>query len=169
MMGLLAENQFTITKKLFYEGSILISRDSYGKFAKKVTFVLLGIWLVLFVITLIAKANVLLTLVESVLVTFLCVWINVLMPRSRAKSTFKTLQRQGDLTRIIRFYANHLEAESDNRHEKIPYDQVDDILQSRNLLILVCKDSVGVMLALDGFTVGDAKKVRSIIPYQAKS
>ena len=45
MMALLAENQFTITKKLFYEGSILIFHDSYRKFAKKVTFVLLGIWL----------------------------------------------------------------------------------------------------------------------------
>ena len=168
-MGVLADNKFTITKKLFYEGSVLVSRDSYGKFAKKVTLVLLGIWLVLFAITLIAKANPIFALGELVLVAFLCVWINVLLPRSRAKSNFKALQQQGDLTRIIRFYANHLEAESDNRHEKITYDQVKDILQSRNLLILICNDGVGVMLALGGFTVGDAKKVRSIIPCQAKS
>ena len=163
-MGVLAENRFTITQKLLYEGRLLISRDGYGKFAKKVTLVLIGIWLVLFAAALITKSNPMLALGELLLVAFLCVWINVLLPRSRAKSTFKGLQQQGDLTRIVRFYANYMEAESENRHEKITYDQVENILQGRNLMILICNDGVGVMLALDGFTVGDAKKVRSLIP-----
>ena len=164
MMGLLAENRFTITKKLLYEGSRLLSRDGYGKFAKKVTLVLIGIWLVLFVIALITKSDPMIALGELVLVAFLCVWINLLLPRSRAKSTFKGLQQQGELTRTVRFYANYMEAESENRREKITYDQVENILQGKNLLILICNNGVGVMLALDGFTVGDAKKVRSIIP-----
>ena len=163
MKELLAENQFTITKKLFYEGMSLISRDSYGKFVKKVTIALLGVWLVLFIITLLANGNLIIALGELVLVVFLCVWISIYMPRNRSKRTFKGLQLQGDLTRITRFYADHLEAESDNRQEEIAYDQVKDVLQSRNLLVLVCQNRVGVMLALDGFTVGDAEKVRSII------
>ena len=163
MKELLAENQFTITKKLFYEGMALISRDSYGKFVKKVTIALLGVWLMLFVITLIANANLLLALGELVLVAFLCVWISVYLPRSRSKRTFKGLQMQGDLTRTTRFYADHMEMESENRQEEIAYDQVKDILQGQNLLVLICKNSIGVMLALDGFTVGDAEKVRSIV------
>lgn len=169
MMGLLAENQFTITKKLLYEGRLLISRDGYGKFAKKITLVLIGIWLLLFAVTLITKSNPMLALGELLIVTFLCLWINVFLPKSRVKSAFKGLQQQGDLTRTVRFYASYMEAESENRREKINYDQVEDILQGRNLLVLICNDGVGVMLALDGFTVGDAKKVLSIIPCKAKS
>lgn len=161
MKDLLAENQFTITKKLFYEGMSLISRDSYGKFVKKVTLVLLGIWLVMFVVTLIANGNLLIALGELALVGFLCVWISVYMPRSRSKRTLKGMQ--GDLTRTVRFYTDHFEVESENRQEEISYDQVQNILQGRNLLVLVCQNNVGVMLALDGFTVGDAEKVRSIV------
>lgn len=161
MKDLLAENQFTITKKLFYEGMSLISRDSYGKFVKKVTIALLGVWLVMFAVTLIANANLLIALGELVLVAFLCAWISVYLPRSRAKRTFKGLQ--GDLTRTTRFYADHIEMESENRREEIAYDQVQDILQSRNLLVLICENRIGVMLALDSFTMGDAEKVRSII------
>lgn len=167
MKELLAENQFTITKKLFYEGMFLISRDSYGKFVKRITLVLLGVWLVMFVITLIAKGNLLIALGELVLVAFLCVWISVYMPRSRSKRTFKGMQLQGDLTRITRFYDDHFEVESENRQEEIAYDQVQDILQSQNLLVLICQNRVGVMLALDGFTVGDAEKVRSIVQRSA--
>ena len=161
MKDLLAENRFTITKKLFYEGMALISRDSYGKFVKKMTIALLGVWLVMFIVTLTANANPLIALGELALVAFLCFWISVYLPRSRAKRTFKGLQ--GDLTRTVRFYADRMEMESDNRSEEIAYDQVKDILQSRNLLVLVCKNSIGVMLALDGFTIGDAEKVRNII------
>lgn len=169
MKKLLAENQFTITKKLFYEGMALISRDSYGKFVKKVTIALLGVWLVLFTITLIAKANLLIALGELVLVAFLCAWISVYLPRSRSKRTFKRLQLQGDLTRTTRFYTDHMEMESENRQEEIAYDQVKDILQGQNLVVLICRNHIGVMLALDGFTVGDAEKVRSIIQQEFSS
>ena len=162
-MGILAENKFTITKNLFCEGSLLVSRGSYGKFAKKVTLVLIGIWLMLLIVTFIANSSPIITFGEFLLIVLLCLWINIFMPRSRAKRSFKDLQMQGDLTRTIRFYADHFEAESENRREKIKYDQVKDILQSRNLLIIICSDGVGVMLALDSFTVGDAEKVRSII------
>lgn len=163
MKELLAENQFTITKKLFYEGMALISRDSYGKFVKKVTIVLLAVWLVLFTITLIANGNLLITLGELVLVAFLCLWISVYLPRSRSKRMFKELQQQGNLTRTTRFYTDHMEMKSENRREEIAYDQVKDVLQSQNLVVLICKNRIGVMLTLDGFTVGDAEKVRSII------
>ena len=169
MKELLAENQFTITKKLFYEGMALISRDSYGKFVKKVTIALLGVWLVLFIITLAAKANLLITLGELALVAFLCVWISVYLPRSRSKRTFKELQLQGDLTRTTRFYTDHIEMKSENRREEIAYDQVKDILQGQNLVVLICKNRIGVMLALDGFTVGNAETVRNIIQREFSS
>lgn len=169
MKELLAENQFTITKKLFYEGMSLISRDSYGKFVKKVTIALFGVWLVLFVITLIAKANPLLALGELLIVIFLCLWISVFLPRNRSKRAFKGLQLQGDMTRTIRFYADHLEAESENRQQDIAYDQVQDILQSQNLLVIICQNRVGIMLTLDGFTVGNAEKVCSIIQQKTSS
>ncbi len=162
-MERLAENQFTVTKKLFYEGMRLISRDSYGKFAKKATIFLLGVWLVLFLVILAAKGNVLIGLGELALVGVLCAWLHVFLPRSRARSAFKRLERRGELNRTTRFYSDHFEVESENRREEIGYEQVKDILQSPNLLVLICKNRVGIMLSLEGFTLGDAELVRSLI------
>ena len=43
-MEILAENRFYMTKPLFFEGMARISKDTYGKWAKKFTLVLLLVW-----------------------------------------------------------------------------------------------------------------------------
>ena len=51
-MKLQAENRFTVTRELFLEGMLRVSRDSYGKYAAKCMLVFVAIWAALLIFTL---------------------------------------------------------------------------------------------------------------------
>ena len=85
-----------------------------------------------------------------------------MIPRSNAKRAFRKLlaQSDGDLHRRTHFYEDHLVIGEDTA---IDYSQVTQILTSRHLLILICEDRRGILLLMEGFTVGNAMLVRSQI------
>lgn len=160
----LAINSFTITKSLFYEGMLRVSRESYGKFARKALLVLAGLWLVLLVITLVADGNIFQTLGYLAVMAFAGIWICVIMPRNNAKRAFAKLTAQsGVLERTTCFYEDHLQITAENSITTIEYLQVSQILTSKRLLILTCEDKRGILLLLNGFSVGDAQTIRSLI------
>ena len=158
----IAENSFTITKALFYEGMLRVSRENYGKFAKKALLVLAGLWVILLIITLSTGGAFPQALGYLVILAFAGIWICVVMPRSNAKRAFRKLlaQSDGDLHRRTHFYEDHLVIGEDTA---IDYSQVTQILTSRHLLILICEDRRGILLLMEGFTVGNAMLVRSQI------
>lgn len=165
----IAINSFTITKSLFYEGMLRVSRESYGKFARKALLVLAGLWIVLLFITLIADGNIFPALGYLAVMVFAGIWICVIMPRNNAKRAFAKLAAQsGDLERTTCFYEDHLQITAESSITTIEYLQVSQILISKRLLILTCEDKRGVLLLLSGFSVGDAQTVRSQIEHNKR-
>lgn len=166
----IAENAFTITKSLFYEGMLRVSREGYGKFARKALLVLLGLWLILLVITLATQGGIAQALGYLVVLALAGLWICVAMPRSNAKRAFAQLQTQcdGDMHRVTRFYEDHMEIVTESAVTTIKYAQVTQMLTSKHLLVLTCADKRGILLALDGFSAGNVTIVQTLIE-KAKS
>lgn len=164
-MKLHAENRFTVTKDLFFEGMLRVSRDSYGKYAAKCMLLFAGVWLALLIFTLISggnMGNVFFCLGVVVLIGF---WICVWTPRNHAKKAWKAQQKMyGDsMKRITRFYEDHLEISGDCAEKTVTYDDIKEIKQSKNLIMLICYDKMGIMLSQSGFTQGDAATVEELI------
>lgn len=164
-MERLAENQFTITKGLFMEGMLRISRDSYGKAAAKAMLLVLGLWGAFFLYTLAAGGDVAHALLFLVIIGMAGLWLCEGIPRSNANRAWKVLEGKygSNLHRTTSFYPDHLEIQGEGLEKHISYDQITRILRSRRLLILVCQDKVGILLALDGFTDGNAQQVKALI------
>lgn len=164
-MEVLAENRFTITKSLFFEGMLRISRDGYGKFAKKSMAVLSVLWLALFIFALISGGDVAHALLFLVILALIGWWLCVLMPRSNARRAYRTLEQKsgGQMERVTRFYSDRLEIGDGKAATVIPYSAVLEMKTSRRLLVLTCRDKVGILLALDGFTNGNEETIRALI------
>ena len=91
-MEILAENQFTITKSLYMEGILRLSRDGYGKAARRAMLVILGLWLVFFLYTIAAQGDILHSLGFLVIIGMAGLWLCVGMPRSNAKRLWTVLE-----------------------------------------------------------------------------
>lgn len=160
-----AENRFTVTKDLFMEGMLRVSRDSYGKYAAKCMLVFAAVWAALLVFTLSSggnMGNVLFCLGVVVLIGF---WICVWTPRNHAKKAWKAQQsKYGDsMKRITTFYEDRLEIRGDCAEKTVTYDDIKEIKESKNLILLICYDKMGILLSQTGFTQGNADTVRELI------
>lgn len=164
-MELLAENRFTITKSLFYEGMLRVSRESLGPFVKKVLLVLAVLWTIMAAVTLFYSGSPVYLLVELIVVVLIGVWLCVFVPRNKARRGWAALENRcgTDLDRVTRFYPGYLEIDSGGEETTVFYEDVRQILLSENLLVLICADKVGVLIARDGFVSGDAAAVQTMI------
>lgn len=165
MMETLAENRFTITKALFYEGMLRVSAENYGKLAKKAILVLAAAWLVLAGVALWRRQGLGHVVVEFFVLILVALWIAVYVPRNKARRAFWTMtNKYGDeLERVTRFYEDRLEVEGSGKQKEVFYSEIKQLLPSKNLLVLVCGDGTGIMLKLDGFTHGSEAAVRELI------
>lgn len=163
----IAQNSFTITKALFFEGMLRVSREGYGKFAKKALLALILLWIALLIITLASGGDILHAFGYLAILALIGIWICVVMPRSNAKRAFAKLQAQSDghLQRTTCFFDDYLQITAENAVTTISYSQVTQILTSKHLLILTCADKRGILLLLSGFSTGDAQAVRSQIEH----
>ena len=160
-----AKNRFTITKSLFYEGMLRVFRENLGPFVKKVLLVLAILWAILAAVTLLQSGSPSYALAELAVIVLIGVWLCVFIPRNRARRAWAALEgRCGDnLERNTRFYSSYLEIGSDEDENIVFYKDVRQILLSKNLLILICADKVGVLVARDGFITGDMASARALI------
>lgn len=161
----LAENRFTITKSLFYEGMLRVSRENFGPFAKKVLLVLAILWAMMAAVTLLRSASPIYALVELVVVVLIGVWLCVFVPRNRARRAWTALENRcgADLERVTRFYPGYLEIDSGGEETTVLYEDVRQVLLSKHLLVLTCADRVGVLIVRDGFTTGDTAAAQALI------
>lgn len=164
-MEKLAENQFTITKSLFMEGMLRISRDSYGKAAVKAMLVVLGLWAAFLIYTIAVDGEMTICLGFLILICVAGLWLCVGIPRSNARRSCRALEGKygSDLQRTTSFFPDHLEIRGEGLEKHISYGEIIQIKQSRRLLILVCEDKAGVLIALDGFTKGAVNDVKALI------
>ena len=164
-MELLAENRFTITKSLFYEGMLRVAKENFGPFAKKILLILAVLWAILAAVTLVFSGTPIYALVELIVVILVGVWLCVFVPRNKARRAWTVLESRcgADLERVTRFYPGYLEIDSGGEETTVLYEDVRQILLSKRLLVLTCADRVGVLIALDGFASGDAASVQTLI------
>lgn len=167
-MEFLAENRFVLKKSLFMEGMLRISREGYGKAAAKGMVVVLALWTAFFAYTLAAHGSLPLCLGFLLVLGAAGLWLCVGIPRSKARKAWKTLERTygPNPSRTTRFYPEHMVILGEGLERQISYDHVVRILSSRRLLILVCGDHTGVLLALKGFTKEDETYVAALIRSQ---
>lgn len=160
-----AENRFTVTQALFREGFLRISRDGYGKFAAKAMLVFGGIWLALLAFTLITGGSMANVMFSLFVIAVIGVWICIWTPRNNAKKAWQAQQsRYGDtMLRVTRFYDDHLEITGDCADKSVPYADIRKIQESEHLIILLCHNKMGIMLAKDGFTSGDVHTIHALI------
>ena len=163
-----AVNRFTITKKLFYEGMLRVTKERLGPVIKKVLIALAVLWAVLVAITLLTKSSPSYALVELVVLIAVGIWLCVYIPRNRAKRAWKALEDKsgGEMERVTRFFPNFLEIESGGETTVISYEDVLQLLLTEHLLVLTCKEKVGVLIARDGFVTGDENTVKTLIEHE---
>lgn len=147
------------------EGMLRISRDGYGKSAMKAMLGVLGLWGAFFLYTIAADGDIVHALGFLIIIGFAGLWICVGLPRSNAGRAWRALKAKygDDLHRTTCFYPEHLEIRGNGVERNISYEEISKIKQSRRLLILVCEDKTGVLVALDGFTTGKVNEVKALI------
>lgn len=164
-MEILAENRFVITKSLFIEGRLSLSRESYGKSANKIGAALLILLLVLVGGSLLLGLSFASVGMEILILGVMAFWLFYGFPRSNAKDAYKALIRKcGDEPeRITRFFDDHLEIEGPGVHTSLSYTQIEQVQRTRHLLVLVSDEKAGVLLKLDSFPVGSEAVVCELI------
>lgn len=164
-MEALAENRIIINKKMFYEGMLRISRDGYGRSARKGVLVLVGLWLALLAYTLISGGNLGQTMSYLILVAIMSLWLCVYLPRYSAGRAWKsqTAKYGESIERVTYFYPEQLLIAGEGLEKQVPYTDIVRMMHSRKLLILICRDKTAVLLAKDGFSRMNEHEITALI------
>lgn len=164
-MDFLAENRTTVTKKLFREGMLRISRDGYGRSAGKAVLVLLGMWLVFLIWTLCSGGSFAQSLGSLGLVGLLALWICVYLPRYNAGRFWKAQEAKygSVMERTVRFYPDRLTVTGEGIAQSVAYSQITGIKESRNLLVLICENKTGILLSRTGFSGMKEEEIKALI------
>lgn len=164
-MEKLAENSFRLTKKLYMEAMLRMSKESYGKTAEKVIGLILGAWCAILIYVLATGKNPGQLLGSLGVICAVALWILVGMPRYYARRAWRTLEAKygTDMERAIAFCEDHLEAHSESVEMNVSYEDIRQIIKSKHLLILICNDKTGVLVLRNGFTAGSEETVLELI------
>ena len=65
--------------------------------------------------------------------------------------------------REIRFFDDCLESDSGTETTRIAYGDVLQMLHTEHLLVLLCREKIGVLVARDGFAAGGLDSVQTLI------
>ena len=152
----IAENRYTLTKALFDEGMKRVSKENYAGFAKKVTWIVLAAWLIMAVLTVVLGQGYSLLLIESVVTAAVLLWINLYLPWDKRRRAWKTLSEQVGETseRTIRFTESGFTIETESRELSADYAEVQSVLETDRLYILLLENGTGILVDKQGFTVG---------------
>lgn len=150
----IAENRFTLTKDLFYEGYSRVYRENHGRSLKTLCLVLAALWLAFAAFSAFSGQGMIGALAELVVLCLVILWATVMLPRGKAKRAWK-----GDEERVIRFYKDHLEVETGERQKFFHYSEISGILYSRRLIIPVTEEKTCIILLRNG----DEDKIKKLI------
>lgn len=161
----LAENRTVINKQLFREGMLRVSKDNYGKAAKKSMLIFLGVWLLFAAVTLMGGGSILMTLGGLALVGLIGLWICVYLPRYNAGRFWKAQEAKygSVMERLTRFYPDHLTVTGDGVEKTISYTEISDIKESRHLIVLISQNNAGILLEKSGFSGLNQEEITTLI------
>ena len=166
-MNKLATNHIEITLDLFQEGMDAISNKRYKALLKKIVIVAATIFALVGLYTYYKGASLFYLICEFVIIVLLCVYILVFMPRSARKKNYRGMVQRanGDTPRrTLDFFNDHLIIYAEaGRNTNVGYDEIAEIVETKELWVLNCKDNTGVLVSKDGFSMGDFETVRPFI------
>lgn len=166
-MNKLATNHIEITLDLFQEGMDAISNKRYNALLKKIVIAAAVIFALVGLYTYYKGASLFYLICEFVIIVLLCVYILVFMPRSARKKNYRGMvhRANGDTPRrTIDFFNDHLVIYAEaGRNTNVGYDEIAEIVETKELWVLNCKDNTGVLVSKDGFSMGDFETVRPVI------
>ena len=161
MRETLAENRFQMTRELFFEGMARVWAAGARKSIGRWLLLLGGLWLAFTVYTLLQGGSLLFPLMELGVLGAVILWCLVFLPRGRARRAWNALEAQGraNTQRCTRFYEDRLEAESGGQTTEVSYAEINRILRSEHLLLLITENKTGILLKHDGYTRGTEETV----------
>lgn len=162
----LAENRYTLTKDLFFEGMKRVSKENYAKFARNITLVVIGAWILMAVLTFALGQGLSPLLVELLITAAVLLWIDLYLPWDKRRRAWKKLSDEnGEVSqRSIRFDEGSLTIRTELRELTIPYTDVKTTLESGNLYILLTESGTGIMIGKQGFIRGSWPEIASCFP-----
>jgi len=127
--------------------------------------VFLGIWALLMVYTILFKGSISQTLGYLILIGLIGLCLCVYMPRNNAKRTWKQQEAKygSEIFRTTRFFDDHLDIRGDLVEQTISYGDILEVKQSKRLIILVCKNKKGILLAKNRFRGMDISQITALI------
>lgn len=157
----LAESRFTLTKELFDEGMRQVIRAGSGRSRTLLVIGLAMVWLVLLICSLALGQGLAIAGMELLVVVLAAVWALVWVPSRKARRAWQALEAKGatETERITRFFEEGFEVEVSGQLTRISYDDLKNILTTKNLLIFLTKDGTGVMVKRDSFLTGSESAV----------
>lgn len=166
-MNKLATNHIEITLNLFQEGMDAISNKRYKALLKKIVIFAAVIFALVGLYTYYKGASLFYLICEFAIIVLLCIYVLVFMPRSARKKNYRSMvQRAGGDTprRTIDFFSDHLIIYAEaGRNTNVGYNEIAEIVETKELWVLNCKDNTGVLVSKDGFSMGDFDTVRPVI------
>lgn len=165
MNELIAENRYTLTKELFYEGMKRVSKENYAPFAKKAVICIAVAWLIMAAVTLILKQSPIYIAVEAVVLLFAALWVTVYMPWHKRRKAYKKLEEQygSFMERTASFYNEELTVNAAGREVTVRYEDIVKIFTTERLIILLTEEKTGIMIEKSGFTAGKASDIYGLI------
>ena len=164
-MSPLAENRTVITRRLFRQGMLRLSRDNYGKAAAKAMLLFAGLWLGLLVYTLAFGGSLGQTLSYLILLGLIGLFLCVYLPRNNVQRRWKAhAAKYGDASeRQTLFFPDRLTVTGEGIEKQIPYSEIAEIKESGRLLILICRDHSAVLLEKQGFSGADIHEIKALL------
>lgn len=161
----IAENEIVITQQFFTEGQTALRSRKCKKYLSRLGFGLAVVCLISAVWLLYSGASLIGLLFEVVFMCALLLWLSFIFPKAGSKSKFKALAASGaSMSRKTRFYNNYLTVCSGSGQETvIPYSNVDELLETKHLWVIRCKDNRGILVQKDNFITGSMDDIRPVI------
>lgn len=169
-MKLIAENKFTVTEELFREGMKRLIGLDYGPALKKILIFLVAVWAAVGAYILWRGGHLIPVLIETVALALVVLYLSVLLPRSRIKKGWKAMRERsdGEMERVTRFYEDRMEVLTTVDPLIVNYEDVTRTLETEHLMIIQNTGKLGVMIALDSFTLGTKEDVLRLIQEWSK-
>lgn len=159
----IAENTTVITKKLFAEG--MAAASDYKQGARKGLGLVGIIWLVMMVFTYSQGIDLSFMVMETLMLLAIALWLGVMYPKSQYTKAYKGMRAKGEPepVRVTKFYNRYCIIETEHGEVRVDYSSVAKMERTKHLLVITCRDKSGMILDLQGFTVGDVKTVEGLI------
>lgn len=167
----IAINCYTLAKDLFYEGMREISRESYGKTARRAVLFLTIAWLALAVVTLLLRQNPVYIAFEFLILFIIALWLTVFFPRYKAKRAWNQMESKYgiEMERTITVFEDRLEISAAGTLTIVQLKDVSRQVETERLFVLITEERVGVIFVKDAFETGDCSTIKGQIDLVRKA